>query len=145
MKLSFVLMREQLKDVYGAERFTVTGTDSNTIDCMYIPLAAPNSGSPSKGSAPDPHHTHHARSDFPGSRNSRGTVLFCAPNAGLYECIAMQPKDTTWVGFYQALGFEVSVYSIDFAVYDCSVHNAEATHYQDPYWVTPSALSSQCP
>jgi len=100
-------MREQLKDVFGAERFTVTGTDSNTIDCMYIPLAAPNIGSPTKGSAPD----HGAHSTHSATVKPRGTVLFCAPNAGLYECIAMQPKEMTWVGFYQSLGFEVSVHT----------------------------------
>lgn len=39
---------------------------------------------------------------------SRGTVIFCCPNAGLYECIAMSiGLPCSWNSFYYSLGFNL--------------------------------------
>eukprot|EP00602_Paraphysomonas_sp_CaronLab_P013816 CAMPEP_0185041582 /NCGR_PEP_ID=MMETSP1103-20130426/41078_1 /TAXON_ID=36769 /ORGANISM="Paraphysomonas bandaiensis, Strain Caron Lab Isolate" /LENGTH=770 /DNA_ID=CAMNT_0027581383 /DNA_START=370 /DNA_END=2682 /DNA_ORIENTATION=+ len=40
------------------------------------------------------------------------TVLFCPPNAGFYECFAMAPLKSSWLGFYmQRLGMNVCVFN----------------------------------
>jgi hypothetical protein len=67
------------------------GCDGNTIDGMYL-QASPRMVM-SRG----------------GTR--RGVVLYCAPNAGIYEGEAMMPRDKSWVGFYTSLGFDVCVWN----------------------------------
>lgn len=47
--------------------------------------------------------------DFPSS--PLGTVLFCSPNAGLYECLSQASKDSSWVGYYTSLGFDVCLFN----------------------------------
>jgi hypothetical protein len=105
-KLSFILMREQLKDVYGAERYSVTGRDGNLIDAIIVSASrasrTSNQGIGGDGSDSASHH-------YPPS--AVGTVLFYSPNAGMFECFAMSSKETSWLGFYTSLGFDVCMYN----------------------------------
>jgi len=42
------------------------------------------------------------------SANPNGTVLYCAPNAGMYETFAMIPETASWLGYYtNVLGMDV--------------------------------------
>ena len=38
-------------------------------------------------------------------------VVFCNPNAGLYECANMSPKSSDWLQFYHRLGFQVVLFN----------------------------------
>jgi hypothetical protein len=66
-------MREQLKLRFKAEGFTVMGADKNIIDCVHIPCSSV------------------VVVDRPMSEEkSAGIVLFCGPNAGLYEFLGLR-------------------------------------------------------
>lgn len=110
-RLSMPLMREQLMSVYHAQRISVVGNNSNlfdrnTIDMMYIPAVpgdgANGSATPASGAATSAGTT---------SVSSMGTVLLCAPNAGMYELYSQQNRNTSWVGIYTKLGFDVCVFN----------------------------------
>jgi len=108
-RLSFGIMRAQLKSVFRAERELLLGDDGNTIDLMYIPnirsserlqqgdsgLTAINDNDPTKRAAP---------AYVP---STVGTVFLCGPNAGLYELVSQMHQESSWFGFYQRLGFDV--------------------------------------
>lgn len=36
-----------------------------------------------------------------------GTVLFCGPNAGMYESFSMANEEASWLGYYTSLGLDV--------------------------------------
>ena len=122
--LSFPLMRQQLISTYAADRFTITGAHKNKIDGILI--------RPSTSSPRAPHIAHPASPSSSSKGKSLagsnvgavsvsgdpscvininepsspvGTVLFCCPNAGMYECMANAHKDMSWLGFYTKLGF----------------------------------------
>ena len=97
-----MLMREQLKEVYNGEPFTVAGSDNNAIDCFYIHLPGTDGGG--GGACRTSDSSAHSR------RRARGTVLYCPPNGGLYETMALEPKDEK-LGHYTALGFEVCLFN----------------------------------
>jgi hypothetical protein len=40
-------------------------------------------------------------------RRGQPAVVFCNPNAGLYECANSSPKSADWLEFYRVLGFQV--------------------------------------
>ena len=48
------------------------------------------------------------------STSTLGTVLFCSPNAGLYECLSQASKESSWVGYYTSLGFDVCLFNYRF-------------------------------
>ena len=54
------------------------------------------------------------------SSSTLGTVLFCSPNAGLYECLSQASKESSWVGYYTSLGFDVCLFN-----YRCEVQYPE--------------------
>ena len=97
-KLAFPLMREQLKEHFGGERILLTGVDSNIIDGFVIPSMARL-----KSSTPD--------CEAGNSSLSLGVVLFCSPNAGLYECASLALREASWIGFYTTLGFDICLYN----------------------------------
>jgi hypothetical protein len=135
-KFSFSIMRQQLISKFHAERISVPGNDGNKIDGILVPckeqyerlseeLAASDTGERQGGiessrknslsssssssksgttprNGPKPH-------SFPPS--PLGTVLFCSPNAGLYECLSQAAKDSSWVGYYTSLGFDVCLFN----------------------------------
>ena len=73
----------------------MAGSESNVIDGVII-HATPTSGeNPSENQAV----------------STIGTVLFCCPNAGMYESMANASKDCSWVGYYTRLGLDVCVFN----------------------------------
>ena len=45
-------------------------------------------------------------------KNAQPIILYCPPNAGFYECIAMTPVESSWAGVYtQVLGFDLCVFN----------------------------------
>ena len=72
------------------------------------PSVAPSSSSTSSSSSSSPRRGTLAP-EFPPS--ALGTVLFCSPNAGLYECLSQAAKDSSWVGYYTSLGFDVCLFN----------------------------------
>jgi hypothetical protein len=135
-KFSFSIMRQQLISKFHAERISVPGNDGNKIDGILVPckeqyerlseeLAASDTGerqgviessrknslsssSSSSKSGTTPRNGPKPHS-FPPS--PLGTVLFCSPNAGLYECLSQAAKDSSWVGYYTSLGFDVCLFN----------------------------------
>jgi hypothetical protein len=95
-------MREQVKSKFGAERFLINGADGNVIDGVYIPSQ----------------ERHGSTSYDPHAISNVGTVLFCSPNAALYELLAQANKESSWVGFYTKLGFDVCLFN--YRGYNCS-------------------------
>lgn len=96
--LSFAVMREQLYSNYNAVRLKINGGhnglfsnsfDNHMIDSVYIPSTV--------------------RYNTPVS--PVGTVIMCSPNAGLYELVSQQSADTSWVGVYTKLGYDVCVFN----------------------------------
>jgi len=136
-KLALPFMREQLRSIFGAERFTVVGGDENIIDGVYIPsaaglveaqraraaAAAASSPGAVSGSASGAGAGSGAGRSLGGLHQASdsaqpylppsplGTVLFCSPNAGLYECTSQATKDSSWLGFYTQLGFDVAFFN----------------------------------
>ena len=97
-KLAFPLMREQLKEYFGGERIILHGADNNVIDGFIIP-----SISKFRSSSVD--------CETGSSNLSLGVVLFCSPNAGLYECASLAVREASWIGFYTTLGFDICIYN----------------------------------
>ena len=114
-KLAFPLMRQQLKTYFGGERLTVMGIDDNAIDVMYVPSAQAHEAAIAKGTSGGSGTTHPFQQSGGASTplpvSTLGTVLFCAPNAGLYECVSQASKEASWVGFYTSLGFDVCFFN----------------------------------
>lgn len=118
-KLAFPLMRQQLKTYFGGERLTVMGIDDNAIDVMYVPSAQAHEAAIAKaakegasGGSGTPHPFQQSGgASAPLPVSTLGTVLFCAPNAGLYECVSQASKEASWVGFYTSLGFDVCFFN----------------------------------
>merc|ERR1711907_122603 len=88
-------MRKQLLHSYNGERISLMGSASNTIDGIII--------------RPTPAKKENAH-EIMGS-STIGTVLFCCPNAGMYESMANASKDCSWVGYYTRLGLDVCVFN----------------------------------
>jgi len=115
-KLAFPIMRQQLKTYFGGERTTVLGIDDNAIDVMYVPSAQAHEAALAKaakegaaGASRPFQQSGGAVAPLPVS--PMGTVLFCAPNAGLFECVSQASKEASWVGFYTSLGFDVCFFN----------------------------------
>ena len=121
-KFAFAIMRQQLKSKFRAERITLTGSDKNKIDGVLIPCKQQFDKDDNEGLSEDPisksavnisESVSPRRSqkapEFPPS--PMGTVLFCSPNAGLYECLSQAGKDSSWVGYYTSLGFDVCLFN----------------------------------
>lgn len=79
--------------------------DRNTIDLMYVP-AASSSGRPQTQTV----SPAGAVGSVPAV-SSLGTVLLCAPNAGMYELYSQQNRASSWLGIYTKLGFDVCVFN----------------------------------
>ena len=114
-------MRQQLKSKFRAERITLTGSDKNKIDGVLIPCKEQfekhdnivrnedfTSTKSTVSESVSPRRSQKAP-EFPPS--PMGTVLFCSPNAGLYECLSQAGKDSSWVGYYTSLGFDVCLFN----------------------------------
>ena len=69
----------------------IAGAGGNTIDAVII--------RPGRFSSKDPSTSH------------IGTVLFCCPNAGMYECMANASREYSWIGFYGKFGLDVCIYN----------------------------------
>eukprot|EP01041_Mallomonas_annulata_P010249 gene10249-21380_t len=120
--ISFVVMREQLYSSFGAECISipVNKGNNNSIDAAIIPstkclnyklqqqsLSSSTPSSSSSSSSPVA-TTPSANSNIP---TAIGTVLFCNPNAGFYECLSQSQRDNSWLGLYTQLGFDVVVFN----------------------------------
>ena len=116
-RLSYGIMRAQLKSVFHAERALLTGRDGNTIDVMYVPnirsaTARSQQQQPEADGSPIIHDDISARPPQEKCAPSKvGTVFLCGPNAGLYELISQTHQDASWFGFYQRLGFDVCLWN----------------------------------
>jgi hypothetical protein len=118
-KLAFPMMRVRLQDQYAfEEEFVVYGNDGNKIDCIYIPSKqrkavvreAQNQQQSSTGASPVRRHSGTAASLNLGV-SPVGTVLFCPPNCGFFECLSQMPVSSSWLGFYTNLGFDFVVFN----------------------------------
>ena len=116
-KFSFALMREQLKTSFGATRIFVVGCDANVIDGVIVPSKRRMQKRQSGGGSPFTSPSRYAVEpldrridECDEDTSALGTVLFCSPNAGLYEC-AWQAQESSWLGFYTSLGFDVCMYN----------------------------------
>lgn len=103
-------MREQLKFKYGASRYSVLGEDGNVIDAVWIPCVHPKGGpgGTATNRSGDALPTTDPSTRHPNSVSSStavGTVLFCCPNAGLYECVSQSNPQASWLGIYQYIYF----------------------------------------
>lgn len=96
--ISFPLMRVQLVSTFNGERFTINGADNNKIDGIVV-----------KPSLKDRQMAGSCSPDYVSS--PVGTVLFCCPNAGMYECMANASRDVSWIGYYTRLGFDVCIFN----------------------------------
>ena len=114
-------MRQQLKSKFRAERITLTGSDKNKIDGVLIPCKEQFEKHDNEVRHEDFTSTKSTVSESVSPRRSQkapefppspmGTVLFCSPNAGLYECLSQAGKDSSWVGYYTSLGFDVCLFN----------------------------------
>jgi pimeloyl-ACP methyl ester carboxylesterase len=105
--LGLALLRAEFLLNYGASQFWVESAGGK-IDCAAIPPS-------------DAAYAHaDAFNGFDGAAQSRlpkrpaavPTVLFCAPNAVLYESFGLSPKNGHgWVATYASLGFQVVVWN----------------------------------
>ena len=101
LSYSSLVLNAQLLHSYHGERISITGSASNIIDGVIIrptPVDRPAS------SISDNSKTIQTTSLV-------GTVLFCCPNAGMYESMANASKDCSWVGYYTRLGLDVCVFN----------------------------------
>ena len=82
--LMFPLMQQQFLHVFQAELFSIQGNSQNTIHGAWI-----------------------------ASRKAQpvGCLLFCCPNLGIVECIGLSNQETSWIGFYLSLGFNICVFN----------------------------------
>lgn len=110
-KLSFPLMREQMQSFFGGQRVQVMGCDDNIIDAIYVPCAAVYEESQRNVQGSDRSRAFQEGASRVGPASPMGTVLFCSPNAGLYECVSQASKDASWIGFYTKLGFDVCFFN----------------------------------
>ena len=101
-KLSFAIMRAQMKSELAGERVLLTGAEGNIIDVMYIPCQEKN-----------PHLSSNQSQSTPklGTCSAVGTVLLCGPNGGMYEQASQVSPQFSWLGFYQRLGFDVCIWN----------------------------------
>ena len=95
-KLSFALMKEQLRGVFQAEFVTLSGNNGNTIDIAIVPATSANNTN------------INAR---PANTENRNIVLMCNPNAGYYESLSQCNRDTSWLGFYTSRGWDVCLFN----------------------------------
>jgi len=139
-KISFPYMRCLLMKKLNAQRFTISGANSNMINGVILPasrspLTSSSSSLPSSSlmfdsvqSNQSSNQGNHVNSKSGSSNsssdtanrvvnftsNSKGIVLFCGPNAGFYECSSQQDttsSSSSWIGFYLNLGFDVCMYN----------------------------------
>ena len=98
------------RETCSDSRVNSTGSNGNSPGPPSLSpppsLFPPSSSSPSSSSSP---RRGIVAPEFPPS--ALGTVLFCSPNAGLYECLSQAAKDSSWVGYYTSLGFDVCLFN----------------------------------
>lgn len=82
--LMFPLMQQQFILAYQAEMFTIRGNSQNNIHGAWITSRKPQ---------------------------PVGSLLFCCPNLGIVECIGLSNQETSWIGFYSSLGFNICVFN----------------------------------
>ena len=139
-KFAFPIMRQQLKNKFCAERVMLTGTQGNVIDALMVPChstyeklskekkdkmmrkeQAKNQShlNGTVGEDDDGEHIHNTGNSGSFSPSPLGCVMFCSPNAGLYELLSQVNKEASWVGWYTSLGFDVCLFNYRGYVY-CS-------------------------
>lgn len=113
-RISFPLMRFSIGVQYSTTRFAVFGPDNNKIDCMFISEC-------SSVESRDRFAEATSASVFeplPLREGGVGVVLFCNPNAAIYEALSMTPRKGSYVGIYIDMGYDVVVYN--YRGYACS-------------------------
>lgn len=92
------MLRAELQRSYGATQVWVKTRDGNRVDCCVIPPYFRRREPPSETA---------------GAAAPVATVLFCAPNAVVYESFGMAPRDGVgWVAIYARLGLQVVVWNL---------------------------------
>lgn len=93
------LLRAELTSSYCAKQFWVEGSRGTMIDCCCIPPRFEASPTTADG-------TDRAPRPVP-------TVLYCAPNAVLYETFGLSQREGRgWVPSYASLGLQVVVWNV---------------------------------
>jgi hypothetical protein len=110
-KLAFPIMRVRLFDEYACDHECASiGPDGNRIDCVYIPSKQRRQHVRERQqSLQSPTATASAASNPAVSHV--GTVLFCPPNCGFFECLSQMPEKSSWLGYYTNLGFDVCLFN----------------------------------
>lgn len=68
---------------------------------LQTPPSMQSHGVPSTGSS-----TTRKNDSSEFCQSQKGIVIFCGPNAALYECLCMANPDSSWLGFYCSLGYD---------------------------------------
>lgn len=120
-RVAFPMMRLSIGNQYSSTRFAVFGPENNKIDCMFISVgsrASPLDGVVETGlggCSRDCFVEATAGSSDPMSLPLRaggaGVVLYCNPNAGFYESLSLVPRNSSYVGMYLDMGYDVVVYN----------------------------------
>lgn len=115
--VGLTLMRAELRSRFHA-RTTFLELGKRKLDLCVVPpthLAVPGGAPPlgggggggGVGTTADNEDVENATADRPAVLPDVPTVLFCNPNAGLYECANASARATDWIQLYTAEGCQV--------------------------------------
>ena len=114
-KLAFPMMKVRLRDEFWMEDLSLLGVDGNFIDAVYVPSRdrkmAAMAAHLSTTAADDKTASSRIEPQIVSGVSSQGTVLYCPPNAGIFECLSQCPAATSWLSFYTQLGFDVVLFN----------------------------------
>ena len=100
------------KDNSNKNSSSVTTTTSNSTSTSSSTNANTNNSTQNSSQNNSQNNSKRSTKSSPEFTSSPiGTVLFCSPNAGLYECLSQASKESSWVGYYCALGFDVCLFN----------------------------------
>jgi hypothetical protein len=121
-KLSMPYMRCLLQQKFKVDRISLVGCDNNTIDGVVFPASVlfahpTSSGNSSGGGGSGSSSTSSGGGAGSAAMHTEmgmstlGLVIFCSPNAGFYETISQCDFNSSWVGFYLKMGYDVCMFN----------------------------------
>lgn len=129
-RLAFPTMRDTLIYKHNAIRMPIQGSNKNLIDTMIIPCGNTQKTTANSSNSRASHDSINSLGELEGgpksftssqssntpsrfySPSKVGTVLFCSPNAALYEVFSYGEKNQkSWMGFYLSLGFDICYFN----------------------------------
>jgi hypothetical protein len=111
-KLAFPAMRDTLVHKYKGTILPLTGPDGNKINAMLFPSKYTSSSAQLSSTSVvslDGLESHAESTAYRPS--SVGTVLFCGPNAAVYEVLSLANLEACWFGWYLSLGFDICFFN----------------------------------